>query len=69
MPPLSRVARILAHLALFLIAILVFTLGTGIGLSQNPTYGTLLWIAAGLITAANVWWIFRASRPKDPGQK
>ena len=47
MTSLSRVAIILAHVALFLIALFVFTLGTGIGLSQNPTYGMLLWIAAG----------------------
>ena len=58
MTSLSRVAIILTHVALFLIALFVFTLGTGIGLSQNPTYGMLLWIAAGLIALASVWWIF-----------
>ena len=69
MPTLSRVARILAHVALFLIALFVFVLGMGIGLSQNPTYGMLLWLAAGLIAAANVWLISRASGRKDPGRK
>ncbi len=69
MPPLCRVARILAQVTLFLIALFVLTLGTGIGLSQNPTYGMLLWIAAGLIALANVWWIFRASGRKAPGRK
>ena len=49
MTSLSRVAIILAHVALFLIALF---------LSQNPTYGMLLWIAAGLIALASVWWIF-----------
>ena len=58
MTSLSRVAIILAHVALVLIALFAFTLGTGIGLSQNPTYGMLLWIAAGLIALASVWWIF-----------
>ena len=53
MTSLSRVAIILAHVALFLIALFVFTLGTGIGLSQNPTYGMLLWIAAGLMACHN----------------
>ena len=69
MPPLCRVARVLAHVALFLIALFVLTLGTGIGLSQNPTYGMLLWIATGLIALANVWWIFRASGRNAPGRK
>ena len=69
MPSLSRVARILAHVALVLIALFVFTLGTGIGLSRNPTYGMLLWIAAGMIMLANVLWIVRASSRKDPDRK
>ena len=69
MPTLSRVAKIIAHVALFLIALFAFALGTGIGLSQNPTYGMLLWLAAGLTLAANVWWISRGSGRKDPGRK
>ena len=50
-------------------SLFLITLGTGIGLSQNPTYGMLLWIAAGLIALANVWWIFRASGRTAPGRK
>ena len=69
MPTLSKVAKIIAHVALFLTALFPFVLGRGLGLSQNPVYGMLLWLAAGLIAAANVWWISRGSGRKDPGRK
>ena len=54
--------RLLVHIALFLLAAFVFFFGLGIGLQFNPTYGTLLWIAAALIAAANVWWMLKAER-------
>ncbi len=57
-----RVIRISVHILLFLAAVAVFVLGLGIGLSQNPTVGTLLWLAAGLILAGNLWWLLRRSR-------
>ena len=57
-----RVLRISAHVLLFLAAVAVFFLGLGIGLSQNPTVGTLLWLAAGLILAGNLWWLLRLLR-------
>ena len=59
-----RLLRISAHVLLFLTAVAVFVLGLGIGLSQNPTVGTLLWLAAGLILAGNPWWLLRRSRSK-----
>ncbi len=61
---LLRVLRISAHGLLFLAALAVFVLGLGIGLTQNPTFGTLLWLAAALIMAGNLWWILWRSRSK-----
>ena len=51
--------RLLIHAALFLIAIVVFFLGLGIGLQYNPQLGTALWLAAGVIVAINLVWIIR----------
>ena len=59
---LLRWIRVSAHVGLFLVALVVFTLGTGVGLARNPTAGTLLWLAAALIVAGNIWWIMRSSR-------
>ena len=36
-------------LTLFFIAFIVFYLGLAVGLSYNPTYGSLLWILAAAI--------------------
>ncbi len=62
MTTLLRVLRISAHVLLFLAAVAVFFLGLGIGLSQNPLFGMLLWLAAALIAAGNLWWILRRRR-------
>ena len=39
--------RIVVHVLLFILAIVVFIFGLGVGLQVNSTYGTILWIAAG----------------------
>ena len=54
--------KLLTHIVLFVLAFLVFFFGLGIGLQYNSTYGTLLWIAAALIAAGNVWWMLRTER-------
>ncbi len=46
----------------FAVAAVVFFLGLGIGLSQNPAIGTLLWILAGGIAVANAIWMTRRRR-------
>ncbi len=51
-----------AHLLLFLVAVVVFFLGLGIGLQVNPTLGTLLWLAAAAIVVGNVVWLVRSRR-------
>ena len=57
---LCRWVKVSAHVGLFLVALAVFYLG--LGLSWNPTVGTLLWLAAALIAAGNIWWMVRRSR-------
>ena len=41
--------RIAAHALLFLLAVVVFYLGLGLGLQFSPILGTLLWVAAAAI--------------------
>ena len=50
--------RIVVHVLLFLLAIVVFSFGLGVGLQFNPTLGTILWIVAGAIFALNLLWMF-----------
>ena len=59
---LRRWVKVTVHVGLFLVALVVFYLGLGLGLSWNPTVGTLLWLAAALIAAGNIWWMVRRSR-------
>ena len=56
---MPRILRIAAHGLLFLLAVVVFYLGLGIGLQFNPLLGTLLWGAAAAIVALNLWWMRR----------
>ena len=50
--------RIVGHVLLFLLAIVVFLFGLGVGLQFNPTYGTILWAVAGVIFVLNLLWMF-----------
>ena len=54
--------RIAAHALLFLLAVVVFYLGLGLGLQFSPILGTLLWVAAAAIVTLNLLWIVRSSR-------
>ena len=56
------VLRLMLHILLFAVAAVVFFLGLGIGLSQNPAIGTLLWLVAGGIAVANAIWMTRWRR-------
>ena len=55
--PMAGVFRISAHVALFVAALFVVFFGLGVGLAQSPLYGSLLWVAAGVICVGNVWWM------------
>ena len=59
---MPKVLKTALHLLLFAVAIIVFYLGLGIGLSANPIVGTLLWLAAAALIAANVVWLVRSRR-------
>ena len=54
--------RVSAHAMLFLLAVVVFYLGLGLGLQFNPLLGSLLWLAAGTIVALNLFWILRSRK-------
>lgn len=54
--------RVATHVGLFLLAVVVFYLGLGIGLSQSPMYGNLLFLTALAIASLNVWWMVRRPR-------
>ncbi len=54
--------RIVARVLLFLLAVVVFYFGLGVGLQFNPALGTLLWLLAAAIAALNLLWIVRARR-------
>lgn len=56
------VVRMVLHALIFLVAAIVFFLGLGIGLSQNPAIGTLLWLVAAGIAVANAIWMTRRRR-------
>ena len=52
------------HVLLFLLAFVVFFLGLGVGLAFNPTLGTALWIASGVIVILNIIWIVKSLNAK-----
>ena len=54
--------RIAAHALLFLLAVVVFCLGLGLGLQLDPILGTLLWLVAASIVALNLFWILRSRK-------
>lgn len=56
---MRKTLKKIAHIALFLVAIIVFYLGLGIGLTANPTLGTALWVVAIAIAVANLYWLLR----------
>lgn len=56
-------AKTIVNILLFIVAGVLFFIGLGLGLQFNPTLGTALWIAAGVIIVLNVLWMNR--RPKQ----
>jgi hypothetical protein len=58
------------HILLFVVALVVFYLGLGVGLALSPPAGTALWLVAGAIALANLLWLIasirRVSRRTQP---
>ena len=50
------------HAGVFLLAVIVFYLGLGVGLQLSPAWGTALWVVAAAIAALNILWIIRRAR-------
>lgn len=59
MTALFRAVRIGIHALVFLAAVVIFYFGLGVGLTLNPTWGTLLWIAAFAVAGINIFWMVR----------
>ena len=60
-------ARIISHALIFAAAILIFVLGTGIGLQVNSTVGSVMWITAIVLGLSNcvliaLWLLVRHPR-------
>ena len=51
-----------AQVLLFVLAVVVFYLGLGVGLQINPTLGSILWFIAAAILALDLVWIVRSRR-------
>ncbi len=54
-----RAVKLVLHVLVFAVAAVVFFLGLGIGLTQSPAVGTLLWVVAAGIAVANAIWMTR----------
>ena len=64
---MGTAVRVVVHVLLFVLAIAVFYLGLGIGLSYNPAIGTAMWGAAAVIAGLNLVWILRRKRAPRQG--
>lgn len=54
--------KIAAQALLFVLAVVVFYLGLGVGLQISPTWGSILWFVAAAILALDLVWIVRSRR-------
>ena len=57
---LPKILRLTAHGLLFLLALIIFYLGLGIGLAFNPLPGSLLWLISLVLAGFNVKWTVAA---------
>lgn len=57
--------KTITHVVLFVLAFIVFYLGLGVGLTQDPNLGTALWALAAAIVLGNLFWIYRSRQQKQ----
>ena len=58
----KKIVMGLAHVGVFLLAVVVFYLGLGVGLQFSPAWGTALWVVAAAMAGLNVLWMIRRAR-------
>ena len=54
-----KVLWIVIHVLGFLVAVVIFYLGLGVGLAVNPLLGTLLWVLALAVAGLNLYLMLR----------
>ena len=64
---MNRRLRIVAHVLLFVMAVVVFYLGLGLGLQYSPTIGAVSWTVSAAIVALNLIWIVRTRGRRSDG--
>ena len=52
--------KVVAHAVVFLVAVIVFYLGLGVGLQLSSFWGMALWGVAAVLALLNVLWIVRS---------
>lgn len=62
---LGQGARRAAHVALFVLAFVLFYLGLGLGLQYDATLGSVCWIVAVTLVALNIFWMVRIRRNSE----
>ena len=63
----NTIAEVTVQVVLFLLAVMVFYLRLGVGLQVSPILDTLLWTAAAVIAALNLFWVLRShGQLRDP---
>lgn len=58
----ANALKMVAHVVLFIAALLVFWTGLFIGLQANPNMGTILWIVAAVIFLLNLYWLMKTRK-------
>ena len=58
----KKIAMGFAHCGVFLLTVVVFYLGLGVGLQISSTWGTALWVVAAVMAVLNVLWMIRRAR-------
>ena len=64
---LGQGARRAAHMALFVLAFVLFYLALGLGLQYDATLGSACWISSVTLVGINVIWMARARRNSGIG--